>query len=118
MFQILTELLGYVRKLLPLMELYMARRPAAQAARDPMSEEFQRHMADALRANRESLMELRSGVETINQRLKVLDEQATAQQRELTRLADHQRLMMIIVIVSAAASLGAFVAAIFAALHR
>lgn len=113
MFQILTELLGYVRKLLPLMELYMARRPA-QPVRDPASEEFQRYIAEALRANRESLIELRSAVETVNQRLKVLDDQASSYQRDLSRMADQQRAIMIAVIVSALASVGALIAAIVA----
>lgn len=117
MFQILTELLGYVRKLLPLMELYMARRPA-QPVRDPANDEFQRHLAEALRGNRENLIELRSTIETVNQRLRVIDDQATSHQRDLSRMADQQRMMLIAVIVSAVASVGALIAAILAVSHR
>lgn len=117
MFEILTELLGYARKLLPLMELYMARR-SAHPVRDSGNDELQRQIVEALRANRESLMELRSAVETVNQRLKVVDDFATAHQRELSRIADQQRTMMIAVIVSALASIGALAAAVVLATRR
>ena len=117
MFEILTELLSYIRKLLPLMELYMARR-SAHPVRDPGNDELHRQIVEALRANRESLMELRSAVETVNQRLKVVDELATAHQRELSHIVDQQRTMMIAIIVSAAASLAAFVIAILLLSHR
>ena len=117
MFEILTELLGYARKLLPLMELYMARR-SSHPARNSGNDELQRQIVEALRANRESLMDLRSAVATVNQRLKVVDDLATAHERELSRIADQQRTMMIAIIVSAAGSIGALVVAILLLLHR
>ena len=114
MFQILTELLGYVRKLLPLMELYAARRPA-QPIRDPATQEFQAYAAELLRLSRAELMELRSTAESLNQRLRVVDEQSVAIQREISRMADQQRIITIGVVVAAIASIGAFVVAIIAA---
>ena len=114
MFQILTELLGYVRKLLPLMELYVMRRPA-QPTRDPAMEEFQNYTAEILRASRADLMELRSTLEGVHQRLKVIDDQSVTLQRELARIADQQRTMMIAVVIAAVGATGALITAIIAA---
>ena len=111
MFEILLELLSYARKLLPLMELYAARRPSAPA-RDPAAQEFQTYAAELLRANHADLVELRSAVETMNQRLKVVDDQSVALQRELARISDHQRTFLIAVIGAAIASVGSLIAAI------
>jgi hypothetical protein len=116
MFEILIELLGYVRKLLPLMELYVARRPA-QPARDPATQEFQTYTAELLRSNRAELMELRSVLEGLNQRLKVIDEQSVALQRELSRMADQQRAIFVIVVIATLISAGALIAAVVAT-HR
>ena len=113
MFGILTELLGYARKLLPLMELYVARRPA-QPVRDPAAQEFQIYAAESLRTTRVDLMELRAAVESVNQRLKVVDEQSVALQRELSRLAEQQRAILIAAMIAAIASVGALVTAIIA----
>src|SRR5579859_6782459 len=111
MFQILTELLGYVRKLLPLMELYAMRRPA-QPVRDPATEEFQNYTAELLRASHADLMELRSTLEGVHQRLKVIDDQSVTLQRELGRIADQQRTMMIAVVIAAVGATGALITAI------
>ena len=113
MFEILTELLSYARKLLPLMELYVARRPAPPI-RDPATQEFQLYVAESLRANRADLMELRSVVESVHQRLKVVDEQSLALQRDLLRLADQQLAILIAVLIAAVASVGALITAIIA----
>jgi hypothetical protein len=113
MFQILTELLGYARKLLPLMELYIARRPA-QPMRDPATEEFQNYTAELLRANRADLMELRSTLEGVHQRLRVIDDQSVTLQRELARIADQQRTIMIAVVVAAVGATGTLIAAVVA----
>ena len=113
MLQILTELLNYARKLLPLMEIYAARRAAAPA-RDPSTHEFQNHVAEVLRANRAEVIEIRSVLEGVHQRLRVVDEQSVSLQRELARVADQQRMMMIAIIVSAVASIGALVTGIMA----
>ena len=113
MFEILTELLSYARKLLPLMEIYAGRR-MAQPVRDPATQEFQNYTAELLRANRADLMELRSAIESVNQRLRVVDDQLTSFQRELSRIADQQRPIMIAVIVAAVASLGALITGIVA----
>lgn len=115
MFEILIELLGYVRKLLPLMELYAARRPA-QPARDPATQDFQTNTAELLRLNRAELMELRSTLESVNQRLKVIDEQSVALQRELSRIANQQRAMFVIVVIAAVISAGGLIAIV--ATHR
>ena len=116
MFEILIELLGYVRKLLPLMELYAARRPN-QPVRDPAIQEFQANTTELLRLNRAELMELRSTLEGVNQRLKVIDEQSVALQRELSRMANQQRAMFVIVVIAAVISAGALIAVIVAT-HR
>jgi hypothetical protein len=108
MFQILTELLGYARKLLPLMELYAMRRPA-QSVRDPATQEFQSYVAEALRSNRAEVVELRSALELINQRLKVIDDQSVASQRELSRVSDQQRAVLIAVVIAAIGSVGALI---------
>jgi hypothetical protein len=108
MFELLTELLGYARKLLPLMELYAARK-SAQPARDNAAQEFQAYAAEVLRANRADVMELRSALETVHQRLKVIDEQSVASTRELSRVADQQRMLTIAAIVAAVASVGALI---------
>lgn len=113
MFEILTELLNYARKLLPLMEFYAARK-AAQPARDPGQQEFQSYAAEALRANRADLMELRSTIEGVHQRLRVIDEQSVAVQRELARIADEQRMILIAVLIGAIGAVGALVTAIIA----
>jgi len=117
MFQILTELLGYVRKLLPLMELYVMRRPAPPT-RDHATEEFQNHVAELLRANRADLMELRSTLEGVHQRLKVIDDQSVTLQRELARIADQQRTMMIAVVIAAVGATGALITAIIVLSRR
>jgi len=117
MFQILTELLGYARKLLPLMELYAIRRPA-QPTRDPATEEFQKYTAELLRANHADLMELRSTLEGVHQRLKVIDDQSVTLQRELARIADQQRTMMIAVVIAAVGATGALITAIIAVARR
>jgi hypothetical protein len=111
MLQLLTELLGYARKLLPLMELYAARRPA-QPVRDSATREFQSYAADALRSHHSDLVELRSALESVQQRLRVIDDQSVTLQRELSRVADQQRALLIAVAIAAAASVGAFVIAI------
>lgn len=104
MLQLLTELLGYARKLLPLMEIYAARRSAAPV-RDSATQEFQSYAAEILRANRADLMELRSVVEGVHQRLRVIDEQAVALQRELAHVADRQRIMTMTLAIAAASSI-------------
>jgi hypothetical protein len=116
MFAILVELLGYVRKLLPLMELYVARRPT-QPVRDPATQEFQAYATELLRLNRAELMELRSTLEGLNQRLKVIDDQSVALQRELSRIADQQRAIFIILVIVAVISTGALIAAVVATRH-
>ena len=108
MFQLLTELLGYARKLLPLMELYVARRPT-QLIKDPATQEFQSDTADALRSHHTDLLELRSSLEGVQQRLRVIDDQSAAVQREVSRVADQQRTLLIATVVAAAASVGALV---------
>lgn len=113
MLQLLMELLGYARKLVPLMELYVARRPA-QPTRDPATQEFQSYAAEVLRQNRAELMELRSTAESLHQRLKVLDEQSVALGRELSRIAERQHIIMIAVLVAAIASAGALLTSIIA----
>jgi hypothetical protein len=113
MFELLPELLGYVRKLLPLMEIYAARRPAAPV-RDAATQEFQAYTAEVLRANRADLMELRSSMEGLQQRLRVIDDQSVALQREVSRAADQQRAILIAAIVAAVCSLGALVTGIIA----
>lgn len=118
MLELLMELLGYVRKLLPLMELYTARRMATAPTRDHASEEFQSFAAEALRANRSELMELRSGLEAVQQRLRVIDDQSSALQRETTRLIDQQRTIVIAAIVAAVASVGALILSIVVVARR
>lgn len=108
MLQLLTELLGYARKLLPLMELYVARRPS-QPVRDPATHEFQSYAAEALRSQQSSVMELRSSLESVQQRLRVIDDQSVSLQREVARMGDQQRILLIAVSVSAFASLAALV---------
>lgn len=117
MFQILTELLGYVRKLLPLMELYTARR-VAQPMRDPATLEFQVQVAEVLRSSRADLVEMRSTIEGVHQRLKVVDDQSVAIQREVARIADQQRTMMIAVVIAAVSAVGALITAIVAVARR
>lgn len=111
MLAILMELLGYARKLLPLMEIYAARR-ASQPARDPAAQEFQNSVAELLRSSRADLVELRSALETMNQRLKVIDDQSVALERELARISDQQRTLLIAVIGAAIASAGSLIAAL------
>lgn len=111
MFAILVELLSYARKLLPLMELYAARRPSPPV-RDPAAQEFQNQASELLRSAHADLVELRSALETVNQRLKVVDEQSVALQRELARISDQQRSMSIAVLVAAVASVGALIVGI------
>ena len=118
MLEVLMELLGYARKLLPLMELYTARRMATAPVRDTASEEFQSYAAELLRANRSDLRELRSGLEALQQRLRVIDEQSTALQRETTRLLDQQRTIVIAAIVAAVGSVGALIVSIIALARR
>ena len=117
MFAILVELLSYARKLLPLMELYAARRPS-QPMRDPAAQEFQNSVSELVRSTRADLVELRSALETVNQRLKVVDDQSVALQREVARIADQQRTMSIAVLVAAIASVGAFIVALIALVRR
>ena len=118
MVELLMELLGYARKLLPLMELYTARRMATAPVRDTANEEFQSFAAEALRANRSDLMELRSGFEAVQQRLRVIDDQSAALQRETTRLIDQQRTIVIAAIVAAVASVGALILSIVVVARR
>ena len=118
MLEVLMELLGYARKLLPLMELYTARRMAIAPVRDTASKEFQDYAAEVLRANRSDLMELRSGLEAVQQRLRVIDEQSTALQRETTRLIDQQRTIVIAAMVAAVASVGDLIVSIIALVRR
>jgi len=103
MLQLLTELLGYARKLLPLMELYAVRRPT-QPVKDPATEQFQNYAADALKSHHSDLLELRSALESVHQRLRVIDDQSVTLQRELSRMADQQRTLLIAVAVAATAS--------------
>jgi len=117
MFAILVELLSYARKLLPLMELYAARRPS-QPTRDPAAQEFQNSVSELLRSTRGDLVELRSALETVNQRLKVVDDQSVALQREVARIADQQRTMSISILIAAIASVGAFIVALIALFRR
>ncbi|HEU5234553.1 MAG TPA: hypothetical protein VFU50_16955 [Terriglobales bacterium] len=114
MLEVLMELLGYARKLLPLMELYTARRMATAPVRDTGNEEFQNYAAEVLRANRSDLMELRSGLEAVHQRLRVIDEQSAALQREMTRVIDQQRTILIAAVVASVASVGALIVSIIA----
>ena len=111
MLEVLMELLGYARKLLPLMELYTARRMASPV-RDSATKEFQSYAAEVLRASHSDLMELRSGLEGMQQRLRVIDDQSAALQRETTRLIDQQRTIFIAVVIAAAASVGALIVSI------
>lgn len=103
MLQLLTELLGYARKLLPLMELYAVRRPA-QPVKDPATEQFQNYAADALKSHHSDLIELRSALESVHQRLRVIDDQSVTLQRELSRMADQQRTLLMAVAIAAGAS--------------
>ena len=114
--QLLAELLSYARKLLPLMELYAARRAAP--VRDPGAQEFQQSTAEMLRENRRDLLELKSSVESIQQRLRVLDEQAIAGQQQLARIAHRQQGITIAVVISALASIIAAIFVIIVAVRR
>jgi len=106
--QLLTELLNYARKLLPLMEIYAARRSSAPV-HDPATREFQTYAAELLRASRSDLMDLRSALEALNQRLRVIDEQAVALQREAAQAADRQRTMVIAVVLACVSSLATLI---------
>jgi predicted nucleic acid-binding Zn-ribbon protein len=106
--QLLTELLTYARKLLPLMEIYAARRSSAPV-RDPATHEFQTYAAELLRASRSDLMDLRSALEALNQRLRVIDDQAVALQREVAQAADRQRIMVIAIALACVSSLGTLI---------
>ena len=117
MFETLTELLGYTRKLLPLLEIYSARRDS-QPMRDPATQEFQNYAAEVLRANQTHLMELRSVVEGVHQRLRVVDDQSAALERAMTRIAAQQRTLMIAAVIAAVASIGALVTSIIAISHH
>ena len=117
MLQLLTELLGYARKLLPLMELYAVRRPA-QPIRDSATQEFQSYAADALRSHHSDLIELRSAIENVQQRLRVIDDQAVSVQREVSRIADQQQTLLIAVAIAAATSVGPLVIGIVLVAHR
>src|SRR5215469_20779 len=117
MLQLLTELLGYARKLLPLMELYSARR-SAQPMRNHATHEFQSSTTEALRAHHSDLVELRSALEGVQQRLRVIDDQSVALQHEVSRMADQQRMLLIAVAVAAIASVGAFVMGIILVSHH
>jgi hypothetical protein len=116
-FEVLTELLSYARKLLPLMEIYTARR-VSQPVRDPATQEFQAQVVEVLRSSHADLVDMRSTLEGVNQRLKVVDDQSVTMQRELVRIADQQRTMMIAVIIAAVASVGAMVTAIVMVARR
>ena len=111
MLQLLTELLGYARKLLPLMELYAVRRPA-QPVRDPATQEFQSYTADALRSHHSDLIELRSTLEGVQQRLRVIDDQSVSLQREMGRMADQHRILLIAAAIAAVASLASLMISI------
>ncbi|HWC18238.1 MAG TPA: hypothetical protein VG498_14550 [Terriglobales bacterium] len=117
MLQLLTELLGYTRKLLPLLELYVARRPP-QPMRDSATLEFQNFAADALRSHHSDLVELRSALEGLQQRLRVIDDQSVALQREVSRVADQQRTLLIAAGVAAVASVGGMIFGIILALRH
>ena len=118
MLELLMELLGYARKLVPLMELYTARRVATAPVRDTASEEFQSFAAEALRSNQSDLMDLRSGLEAVQQRLRVIDDETASLQRETTRLLDQQRMILITVVISAVASVGALIVSIISVARR
>lgn len=108
MLQLLTELLSYARKLLPLLEIYAVRRTSAPV-RDSATQEFQNYAAEVLRGTRSDLMELRSALEAVNQRLRVIDEQAVALQREFAQAADRQRIMVIAVALAAISSIATLI---------
>lgn len=111
MLQLLTELLGYARKLLPLMELYAVRRSAAPI-RDAAAEQFQSDVAGALRSHHSDLLEVRSALENIQQRLRVIDDQSATIQRELSRMTDQHRTLLIAAALAAVSSVGALIIAI------
>ena len=113
MLELITELLSYARKLLPLMEMYMARRPSPPA-HDPSLDEFKGQVTGSLRELHSQVMGLHSELETLNQRLKVLDEQSQALQREWMQVADQQRTVMIAVVIAAIAAVGALVTGVIA----
>lgn len=117
MLELLTELLGYARKLLPLMELYTARR-IASPVRDRAAQEFQSYTAELLRATQSDLLDLRAGLEGVQQRLRVIDDQSAALQRETARIVDRQRIVVIAALVSAVASVGALILSIVALARR
>lgn len=117
LLQLLSELLNYARKLLPLMELYAGRR--AVPVRDAATQEFQQYAAEMLRDQRRDVMDLKSSFESIQQRLKFLDDQAlAAQQQQLTRIADRQRAITIGVVISAAASIAAVILGVVVVVRR
>lgn len=108
MLQLLTELLNYARKLVPLMEIYAARRSSAPM-RDPATQEFQTYAAELLRASRSDLMDLRSAIETLNQRLRVIDEQAVALERAVAQAADRQRTLVIAIALACVSSVATLI---------
>jgi cytochrome c-type biogenesis protein CcmH/NrfG len=116
LLQLLAELLGYARKLLPLMELYASRRTAP--IHDSAAQEFQQSVVEMQRENRRDLLELKSSFEAIQQRLKVLDDQAVAGQQELARIAHRQQGIAVAVVVSAIASIAAMILGIIVAVRR
>jgi hypothetical protein len=63
-------------------------------------------------------MELRSGLEAVQQRLRVIDEQSSALQREAARMIDQQRTIVIAAIVAAVGSVGALIVSIIALARR
>lgn len=116
LLQLLSELLNYARKLLPLMELYAGRR--AVPVRDAATQEFQQYAAEMLRDQRRDVMDLKSSFESIQQQLKFLDDQALATQQQLTRIADRQRAITIGVVISAAASIAAVILGVVVVVRR
>ena len=90
------------------MELYAARR-TARPVRDSATQEFQSYTSEALRSHQHNLMELRSALESIQQRLRVIDDQSVSLQREVARMADQHRILLIALTVSAVASVATLV---------
>jgi hypothetical protein len=117
MFKVLIELLGYARKLLPLMEIYTVSR-ASQPVRDPLTEEFQNQVSEVLRANRNDLLELRSALEAVHQRLKVIDDQSATLHRQITEVAGQQRTLLFGIVLVATLALASLVTSVLALVKR
>jgi chromosome segregation ATPase len=111
LLQLIPEVLSQMRHLSALVEAYAARR-AANPEREAAMQEFQQAVAEALRESRQDSMELRSAIEAVQQRLKVIDEQSVALQQGLARIADTQRTLLVAATMAAAAAAGALIAAV------